>query len=474
MKLKGLVWFFTIALIVISVWELSYTWVVRNYENRVRIDAQTTIKKLYPSASAEEKEMLTKERVKRNLDSTKDKRIFPFIGTTYQQCKENELNLGLDLQGGMSLTLEVNLEGLIKSLSNSPREPRLIQALNTATANKTSSESDFITRFSDAFIKANGAGKLSSLFAGSNKQVKIGDDDNTVIEKIRTTAKGAISQTNQIITKRIDKFGVAQPNINLDENKGVINVELAGITDLDRVKKFLQSSANLQFWEVYQNDEIASALGVAQENLSKYLAQTTGDSTGLYDNALFKIIEPQKDDDGKPVNNPFLIGVVKVQDTTKFYSYITNEAFKSALPGDLKFLLGVLEKSKKGNKQYYPVYAIKTIPGSDKAPLEGDCVEDASQDFDERGRPAIKMNMTNTGSKAWARLTAKNIGRPIAIVLDDVVYSAPNVRNAIEGGSSEITGSFTVNEAQDLANILKSGKLDAPAKIVADQVVGPT
>jgi SecD/SecF fusion protein len=483
MKLKGLVWFFTIALILISLWELSYTWAVRNYEGKSRSQAEKIIKKQNPELSGDAKELMIREKTQRILDSTKDKEIY--LGATYQQCKENELNLGLDLQGGMSVTMDVSLEGMIKSLSNNPKNPQLLAALQNATAQKVNSESDYITLFSDAYIKQNGAGKLASVFAGPGKEVKIDDKDDAVINKIRIIAKGAINQTYKILVKRIDKFGVAQPNINLDENKGVINVELAGVNDPERVRKFLQSSANLQFWEVYRIDELANALKQADQNLQNYLnGIQTGDSSTLADSTLakknanpfFRIINPidvQTDNTGKRYFAP-PIGSVALQDTASFFSYINNDVVKNALPANVKFLFGIEEKAQKGNVRYFPLYAIKTQPGTDKAPLEGDGVEEARQDYDELGKPAIKMNMTNSGSKIWARLTAKNVGRPIAIALDNIVYSAPNVNGAIEGGSSEISGKFTVEEAQDLANILKSGKLDAPAKIVAEQVVGPT
>ena len=269
MKLKGLVWFFTIALTLISLWELSYTWVVRSYENTVKAKAEQLVKKQSLNVSPDEFKLLVKEKTQRILDSTKDESIYPVVGTTYQKCKENELNLGLDLQGGMSVTMDVSLEGLLKSLSNNPRDPQLLEALKIATAKKTTSESDYISLFVEAYTQKNGAEKLSSLFAGSGKNVKVGDNDKTVISKINTVAKDAIQQTYKILIKRIDKFGVAQPNINLDENKGVITVELAGINDPERVRKFLQSSANLQFWEVFQIDgNFGSASAVAEMLLS--------------------------------------------------------------------------------------------------------------------------------------------------------------------------------------------------------------
>jgi len=483
MKLKGLVWFFTIALIVISLWELSYTWVVRNYESSVTAKAQKIVKASFPDLKGDEKDAAIEFRKKRILDSTAEKSIYPIFGTTYKQCKANELNLGLDLQGGISVTLDVSLVDLLKSLSNNSKDPLLQNALRTAVAQKTNSDADFITLFTDSYTKQNGPGKLAYLFAGAGKEIKPNDNDATVISKLKTIASGAIKETYKILVRRIDKFGVAQPNINFDENKGIINVELAGITDIERVRKQLQASARLQFWEVYRIDELAASLKVADESLQNYLNGVT-DSVGKNDslkktqnvNPLFRVINPQNPQTDKDGKQLFMsnIGNVAVQDTGVFFEYLNNEVVKNAIPADCKFLFGIEEKADKGTQRYFPLYAVKTQPGSDKAPLEGEGVAVARQDFDERGRPAIKMEMTSTGAKTWARLTTKNVNRPIAIALDDIVYSAPNVNGPIEGGSSEIAGNFTVQEAQDLSDLLQSGKLDAPAKIVAQQVVGPT
>ena len=483
MKLKGLVWFFTIALIVISLWELSYTWVVRNYESSVTAKAQKIVKASFPDLKGDEKDAAIEFRKKRILDSTAEKSIYPIFGTTYKQCKANELNLGLDLHGGISVTLDISLVDLLKSLSNNSKDPLLQNALRTAVAQKTNSDADFITLFTDSYTKQNGPGKLAYLFAGAGKEIKPNDNDATVISKLKTIASGAIKETYKILVRRIDKFGVAQPNINFDENKGIINVELAGITDIERVRKQLQASARLQFWEVYRIDELAASLKVADESLQNYLNGVT-DSVGKNDslkktqnvNPLFRVINPQNPQTDKDGKQLFMsnIGNVAVQDTGVFFEYLNNEVVKNAIPADCKFLFGIEEKADKGTQRYFPLYAVKTQPGSDKAPLEGEGVAVARQDFDERGRPAIKMEMTSTGAKTWARLTTKNVNRPIAIALDDIVYSAPNVNGPIEGGSSEIAGNFTVQEAQDLSDLLQSGKLDAPAKIVAQQVVGPT
>ncbi len=494
MRLKGLVWFFAITLILISVFQLSFTWVVNSHESAMKAKAERMVKISNPGVKGDEKDDLVKTRLLRLLDSTKDTKIYPVLGTTYQKSKENELNLGLDLQGGMSVTMDVSLEGLIKSLSNNPKDPQLINALNEANRLKVNSDADYITLFSDAFKKQNPSANLASIFAGAGKNIKRNDNDNDVTDKIRIVAKGAIQQTYKILLKRIDKFGVAQPNINLDENKGIITVELAGVQDADRVRKLLQSSANLQFWEVYNIGEISKNIEEADKALQNYLNGVAPDTTkkvtdtsktakDTAKNVLAKndkplintihFIGPQQGKDGKQQYSSAIANLA-LKDTAKANEYLNLEVVKNNFPANLKFLYGIDEKDEKSGKKFVSLYAIKTIPGSDRAKLEGEGVEEASQQYDDRSRPSVKMQMTPSGSRTWAKLTTDNVGKPIAIVLDDVVYSAPNVNGPIEGGNSEISGSFTVEEAQDLANILKSGKLDAPAKIVQEQVVGST
>ena len=481
MKLKGLVWFFAIALICISIWELSYTWVVRSYEATVKTQAERIVKSQNPEATGEDKNVLVKNRMRHILDSTKEKSIYPLFGTSYQKCKENELNLGLDLQGGMSVTMEVSLEGLLKSISNNPKDPTLVKALQTATAQKVNSNSDYITLFSTAFSQQNPGTPLSSIFSGAGKQIKSTDSDDKVLAQIRTTAKGAINETYKILLKRIDKFGVAQPNINLDENKGIINVELAGVTDKERVRKYLQASANLQFWAVYNLDEIGKGYENASIALASFLSGTKVDSASVKDtakqmkfaSALFEVMTPLDIRQEKiPYNKQFNF-ITHVKDTSLLNYYLSLDIVRNNFPTDSRILLGTEESPEKGTK-YIPVYVVKTLPGGEKAAMDGESVEEAFQGYDEKGSPSIKMNMTSTGAKKWADLTKNNVGRPVAIALDDIVYTAPNVMGAIEGGQTEISGRFSAEEAQDLANILKSGKTNAPAKIVAEQVVGPT
>ena len=484
MKLKGLVWFFTIALVLISIWELSYTFVVRNYESSVKAQATRLVKNQTAGMNAEERDEIIKAKTQHILDSTKEKEIYPIVGTTYQKCKEYELNLGLDLQGGMSVTMDVSLQGLLKSLSNNPRDPSLLKALQTANAQKIKSEANFVDLFSQAYIEQNGAGKLSGLFTGPNKEVKPGDDDKTVTSKLKQIGRGAISQTYKILQKRIDKFGVAQPNINLDENKGVINVELAGVTNPERVRKFLQSSANLQFWSVVllRDQDFQKSFTEADKGLAKYLKGTSDTSkisdsakakrdstaTGILGTILQFPVDPKT---GQLYETPY-IGMVASKDTSLLNSYINNPIFTSLLGNNVKLMYGIEQKAKTGS--FFEVYAVEKVNGSDKAPLEGDGVAEASQGYDEKGMPSIKMQMTPTGSRTWANLTEKNDKRYVAISLDDIVYSSPRVNGKIEGGNTEISGNFTVEAAQDLSNVLKSGKLDAPAKIVQEQIVGAT
>ena len=481
MKLKGLVWFFAIALICISIWELSYTWVVRSYEATVKTQAERIVKSQNPEATGEDKNVLVKNRMRHILDSTKEKSIYPIFGTSYQKCKENELNLGLDLQGGMSVTMEVSLEGLLKSISNNPKDPSLVKALQTATAQKVNSNSDYITLFSNAFTQQNPGTPLASIFSGAGKQIKITDSDDKVTTQIRATAKGAINETYKILLKRIDKFGVAQPNINLDENKGIIQVELAGVTDKERVRKYLQASANLQFWAVYSLDEIGKGYENASTSLASFLSGTNADSTSVsdsakkskYASALVEVMTPLDIRQEKiPYNKQFNF-ITRAKDTAALNYYLSLDVVRSNFPADSKILLGAEESPEKGAK-YIPVYVVKTLAGGEKPSMDGESVEEAFQGYDEKGAPSIKMNMTSTGAKKWADLTKNNVGRPVAIALDDIVYTAPNVMGAIEGGQTEISGRFTTEEAQDLSNILKSGKTNAPAKIVAEQVVGPT
>ncbi len=516
MQLKGLVRFFAIALILISLYQLHFTWVVRSYEKKQESKAQAFVKANFPNADTELKDLEFNKRYRRLLDSTRETTVtYGITGAiSYQKAKEQELNLGLDLQGGMSVTLEVELEGLIRTLANNSKDPGLNNAINEAMRQKSSSDDDFITLFANAYKAQNPNGRLATLFAGTGgRTVKIEDNDNTVITKLKASAEGAISNTFNVLQKRIDQFGVAQPNIQLDKTKGIITVELPGVKDdPERVRKYLQATANLQFWEVYNIGELDKSFTDAEKALKDYYAgapvtkdtaaappeaakatdttksatigelvkaktPTKADSSKISGKSFFTIfqpIPPQQDEQGRMSFAPNL-GYIAGRDTAVFNEYMALDNVRSQFPGNVRFAFGIPETNDKGVKSdIVALYALKTVEGSDKARLEGDGVQQASQDYDDRGRAAIKMIMTKQGERIWGELTTNNVGKPIAIVLDNNVYSAPNVINPITTGNSEISGNFTIEEAQDLANILQSGKLPAPAKIVQEQVVGPT
>ncbi len=519
--MRALVSIFAALLIAISVYQLSFTWFVNKHESAMDAKAKTYVKNLYPVSAAakypgdKEAQALYQDtldqvynlRKAKLLDTTKDTKI-TWWGTTYQKAKEKELLLGLDLQGGMSVTLDVALDGLIKGLSNNSRDPQLLKAIGVAQGKKLSSNGNFIDLFAESYKEVNPNGKLAPLFSNSNRN-KIGYDasDATVISYLHEQANAAMQQTYKVLDTRINQFGVAQPSINLDENRGIISVELAGATDPDRVRKYLQSTANLQFWEVYNTGELRDQLIAADKSLQGYLngvkldtakASADSSSTARADSAkkdtaanvananpLFRVMVPadgRQDQKTGAIQYYSFIGQSQLKDTGLVNSYLSNPIVRNAFPQDLKFLWGKQDFDEDGKlSPVLQLYAIKTLPGTEKARIEGSVMENATQDFDPiTSEVVVEMSMNKQGAKAWADMTTKNTNKPIAIVLDDIVYSAPLVSEPITGGQSRITmgkgrnSNQSVTEAIDLANILKSGKLDAPARIVQEQVVGPT
>ena len=517
MQLKGLVRFFTIVLILVSVYMLSFTWFVRSHENKLQARAKKYVQALYPQAKKiknpedypDSIKAVYDTRMKRLEDSTKDVTITYGVNgaISYQKAKESELNLGLDLQGGMNVTLEVEMTGLLKAMANNSTDPTFLKAVDNANKRKANSSADFITLFYEEYQKLNPNGRLASIFANANQdKIKITDNNATVIAAIKKEARDAFDRTFRVLNNRIDQFGVAQPSINPDPDRGVINVELPGIRDQERVRKYLQASANLQFWEVYtlENKSYASAWQTGIPVFERLINGTAVDTTAKIDTSAIaktdsakaariidslknlskagqkKIndylqLQPPSQDNGK-IYYPAAIGTVAAKDSAVVRSYLENPAFRSLFPADVVWLYGIPNVNDKTGRKSdrIPLYAIKTY-GKEKARLEGDAVKDAAQDYDQStSKVEVKMIMNTSGSKIWSKMTEENIGKPIAIVLDNIVYSAPNVIGKIDGGNSSISGNFTTEEAQDLANILKSGKLPAPAKIVQEQVVGPT
>ena len=530
MQLKGLVRFFTVLLIVYSLYQLSFTWFVKNHEKKMTARAQEYVNKNFPTAAAKfPGDKKAQEAYQDELDKIREKYADSLIKATenttvtygingamsYKKAKEEELNLGLDLQGGMNVTLEVEMTGLLKSLSNNSNNENFLAALKNADGRKGNSDADFITLFIQEFRRINPNGTLASIFAGgSNGVIDLKSSDSKTEEYIREQAKTAFNLTFERLRNRIDQFGVAQPSINPIPSRGQINVELPGIKDKERVRKQLQTTANLQFWEVYTledknyengwqrtiNAYNAKYGGVADTTAKKDTVKAADTANKIKDttktanindvvdtnqkkadttkpaelNVINKYIQfdlPRADEKGIP-RYPAWIGYVMIRDTATFRNYL-NE-FKSNFPSDAVFAYGIPDKDKKGvSLEFVPLYALKTYNRS-TAKLEGDAISDARQDFDQYGKVAVQMNMNPRGAAVWKKMTEENVGKPLAIVLDNVVQSAPNVNNVIPNGESSITGSYTQQEAADLASILKIGKLPAPAKIVQEQQVGPT
>ena len=498
MQLKGLVRFFTFALILICLYQLSFTWFVRTHEKAMDAKATAWVNKLpkaeqvYPSDK--DQQFLYNDSVadakkvyyKRLLDSTKETKLF-FGLTTYAAAKEKELMLGLDLQGGMSVTMEVGLDGLIKSLANYSKEPAFNTALANAVSKKANSNADLITLFTSEYKTLNPTGNLAPLFATrSNGKLKFDASDATVTTYLQEQAIQAFNNTYRILNTRIDRFGLASPSINPDPAKGIINIELAGISDKERVRSYLQSTANLQFFEVYtfENRDFQNAILAADKAIelsiagivdSTVVAKIDTAKANAAKNPLLKIVQftqPYQGKNGQYVF-PAEIGYTLKKDSAVLNAYLALPEVKSKFPSNLVFMYGKPDESDPKAKDVLALYAIKTLENG-LAELEGDHVANAAQDFDERGKVAIKMNMDKIGTSIWAKMTTKNVGKPIAIVLDNIVYSAPNVNDAITTGNSSISGNYSLKTAQDLAQILESGKLPAPAKIVAEQQVGPT
>lgn len=533
MQLKGLIRLFTIALILISLFQLSFTFVVRNFENKQKAKATALVLKQNPNLNKEELEFAVKDKLRPILDSLSSQTVYNlgFKKFSYQQAKEQELNLGLDLQGGMNVVLEVSLDDLVRSMSNNPKDPALNAAIAKANAMKANSQSDFISLFSDAYTQANPTGKLANLFTKSGtKNIDFNSSNDQVLSVMRSESKDAIKRTYNVLLTRIDKFGVAQPNVNLDEKRGIISVELAGVNNPERVRYMLQSTAKLEFWETYSihlisqnildadvalknylagmgkstssNDSVTNS--VAKDTTTNATSDTTSlsslmkDSTSKSDTSTAGLSDAQKEAKARKENplrfflmggfeartgkngeiqNESRVSFIRERDTAQLNRYLALDVVKNAFPKDLKFYYGIADKetSEKAKEKLLILYSIKKRAGSDEPRLGGENIIDTRQDYDQMtGQPDVQMTMNGIGSRAWEMLTGDNIGKPIAIVLDDLVYSAPAPSEKIAGGRSNITGSFTVQEAQDLANILKTGKLPAPAKIVQEQVVGPT
>ena len=435
---------------------------------------------------------------------------------TLKQCREMEISLGLDLKGGMNVILEVSVPDVIKALADNKPDEAFNNALATAAKQAVNSQDDIITLFVREYHKIAPDAKLSELFATQQLKDKINQksSDAEVEKVLRTEVKAAVENSFNVLRTRIDRFGVVQPNIqSLEDKMGRIMVELPGIKEPERVRKLLQGSANLEFWETYTAKEVLPAIQSADAKLRAVLAETTTADADTIEAAVLTEATPAetktvsaadslaaalKGDataEDKSATNleeikkqyPLLsilqlnssgqgpvVGYANYKDTADINKYLAMPEVKAELPKDLSLKWGVSAADFDKKKQTFELYAIKVTERNGKAPLEGDVVTDAKDEFNQYSKPVVTMAMNNDGARRWAQLTKQNIGRAIAIVLDNYVYSAPNVNTEITGGRSEISGNFTPEQTKDLANVLKSGKMPAPAHIVQEDIVGPS
>jgi SecD/SecF fusion protein len=516
MQLKGLVSVFTVIFIAISLYQLSFTQLVNNFESKQKAKVTQQIKANNSGLdiNSVNAQNLINERLRVVLDSLGTTKIG--MGKSYQKAKEEQLSLGLDLQGGMNVTLEVGLEDLIKGLAANGADPAINNAINKAAELRIKSQENFIDLFISQFKLQNPNAKLANYFTKTgNSEINYNSADEKVIEYIKREANGAVKNTYNVLLKRIDKFGVAQPTINLDENKDIITVELAGVQNPEKVRNLLQNTARLEFWETWSNYEVLDGFVKGNKALKGFLSGETKDSTGattkadtigakslkdlvggntdskdtslearqkrnLIENPLVSLFAQVFNPEVNPKTQKYYensrIALVFAKDTAKLNEYLALPLVKTAFPANCKFIYGITEpKLREQDKTLLYMYAIKTVPGSDKPRLTGETVNKTRADFDPTtGEPAVYMEMNQEGANVWRQMTGQNIGRQLAVVLDDIVYSAPNSQGEIPNGSTQISGSFTTEETNDLANILSSGKLDAPARIVQEQIVGPT
>ena len=499
MQNKGFVKVFAVLLTLVCVFYLSFSFVTRHYTNKAKEFAKGDVK------------------VEQDyLDSLSNEKVW--LGNyTLKQCREMEISLGLDLKGGMNVILEVSVPDVIKALADNKPDEAFNKALAEAAKQATTSQDDVITLFIKEYHKVAPGAKLSELFATQQLKDKVNQksSDAEVEKVLREEVKAAVTNSYNVLRTRIDRFGVVQPNIqSLEDKMGRIMVELPGIKEPERVRKLLQGSANLEFWETYNAKEVAPYLQAADSKLRAVLAHeaTVNDTVAAVDSTALAATEatPDKavsaadslaaalkggekkqqassaDLEQLKKEHPLLailsvnpnggpvVGYANYKDTATVNSYLAMKEVAAELPKDLRLKWGVspFEYDPKG--QTFELYAIKSTERNGKAPLEGDVVTDAKDDYDQYGKPSVSMSMNSDGARRWALLTKQNINKSIAIVLDNYVYSAPNVSNEITGGNSQITGHFTPEQAKDLANVLKSGKMPAPAHIVQEDIVGPS
>lgn len=416
------------------------------------------------------------------LDSMRNETVW--LGKTLKDCEALQIGLGLDLKGGMNVVLEVSVPDVVKNLAGeSANDPKFKEAYNKAVAQAKKGDIDFVDAFVSAYQQLNGSNKLGGIFASKlgEKNISYNSSDADVKKVLNEEVNAAVENSNKVVRSRIDRFGVAQPNIQILRGKGQIGqimVEMPGIKEPERVRKLLQGSANLEFWETYTLGETMSSLTA----LDKRLAGADAKDSAAADSTKAKAAKAKSAAEQHPLFSKLImiqgmqptncvVGYATAKDTAAINAMVNSEAAKSILPADLKLAWGV--KNASGMKaNVFELYALRANNGQPS--MQGDVIADAKDEFDQNHRPIVSMTMTTSGARDWATLTKKNLKKCVAIVLDGYVYSAPVVQNEITGGNSQISGNFTTDDTRDLANVLKSGKMPAPTKIVQEETVGPS
>ena len=466
MQNKGFVKVIAVLLTLICLFYFSFSFVTRKYEKK-----------------AEELTAQGKDGAA-FLDSMRNEKVF-LNWKTLKECEELQIGLGLDLKGGMNVVLEVSVPDVVKNLAGeSASDAKFVKAYGDAVAKAKKENIDFVDAFVSTYREQNGADKLGGVFASKlkEKNISYNSTDAQVQKALNEEVNAAVENSNKVVRSRIDRFGVAQPNIQILRGKGQtgqIMVEMPGIKEPERVRKLLQGSANLEFWETYTLNEIYPALQALDTRLAKgdVADSTAVDSTKAEASKaaqdavaqhplLSKLMQIQG-----MAPNGCVVGYALAADTAAVNALLQSEAAQTALPADLQLAWGV--KSAEGMKaNIFELYALRKVNG--RPSMEGDVIADAKDDFDQNHQPIVSMTMTTNGSRDWAALTKKNLKKCVAIVLDGYVYSAPVVQSEITGGNSQISGHFTTDDTRDLANVLKSGKMPAPTKIVQEETVGPS
>ncbi|MCQ2149801.1 MAG: protein translocase subunit SecDF [Bacteroidales bacterium] len=506
MQSKGFIRLVAILLAVACLWQLSFTLVTKLEEKKADRYADAAVEEYKNSAAfskvaeadrAYTLDAIRKEKTKWYTDSLQNEKIY--FGFTFKDVKAKEINLGLDLKGGMNVTLQVQLEDLVKALAEENESAEFKQAISLAKERSVNSASDFITLFGEAWKEVGNGQRLAQIFGtyDMRDRIKPESTDEEVLTVIRAEAESAVANSFNVLRNRIDRFGVTQPSIQKIGNTGRILVELPGVKEPERVRNLLQGTASLEFWTTYDNSEIFPYLAEANKLLAGILEdsqpeeaapQAEGSSSiveqelaASQDNAaaeadrkanpLFSVLYPSQ------AKGNACIGYANAVDMEKVNAYLAMPQVAELFPAEFRAMWSVKPSEYFGNGNLYELVAIKSSSRDGKAPLDGGVVTDARVVYDnghQGGQPSVSMTMNAEGANIWARLTKDNIGRQVAIVLDGAVYSYPTVQGEISGGNSSITGNFTPEEATDLVNVLKSGKLPAPATIVQEQVVGPS